>query len=58
MHNAGAYVHNAAADVHNAGADVNKEIQFTNTKSCPIDIKSIQDETMKDQDLNKLKDVI
>ena len=47
----------AGADVHRAGADVNKEIHFISTKSCPIDIKSIQEATRQDQDLNKLKDV-
>ena len=45
-------------DLNKAGADVNKEIHFITTKSCPIDIKSIQEATMQDQDLNKLKDVI
>ena len=55
---AGADVHRAGADLNKAGADVNKEIHFITTKSCPIDIKLIQEAIMQDQDLNKLKDVI
>ena len=55
---AGADVHRAGADLNKAGTDVNKEIHFITTKSCPLDIKSIQEATMQDQDLNKLKDVI
>ena len=58
VHNAGADANNTGADLNRAGADVNKEIHFITTKSCPIDIKSTQEATMQDQDLNKLKDVI
>ena len=31
---------------------------FITTKSCPIDIKTVQEATMQDQDLNKLKEVV
>ena len=37
---------------------VKHDIQFITTKSCPIDINTVQEATMQDQDLNKLKDVI
>ena len=57
INKAGADLNKAGADLNKAGADVNKEIHFI-TKSCPIDIKSIWEATMQDQDLNKLKDVI
>ena len=58
LNKAGADLNKAGADLNKAGADVNKEIHFLTTKSCPIDIKSIQEATVQDQDLNKLKDVI
>ena len=65
VHNAGADVHKAGADLNKAGVDLNKagvdmnkEIYFITTKLCPIDIKSIQEATMQDQDLNRLKDEI
>ena len=45
LNKAGANLHKAGADLHKAGADVNKEIHFITTKSCPIDIKSIQQAT-------------
>ena len=54
---AGADLNKAETDLNKAEVDVNKEIHFITTKSCPIDIKSIQEATMQDQDLNKLKDV-
>ena len=31
---------------------VKHDIQFINTKSCPIDINTLQEATMQDQDLN------
>ena len=34
------------------------DIHFITTKSCPIDIKTVQEATMQDQDLNKLKEVV
>ena len=58
LNQAAADLNKAGADLNKAGADVNKEIHFITTKSCPIDIKSIQEATMQDQYLNKLKDVI
>ena len=58
VHRAGADLNKAGADLNKAEADVNKEIHFITTKSCPFDIKSIEEATMQDQDLNKLKDVI
>ena len=58
VHRAGTDLNRAGADLNKAGADLNKEIHFITTKSCPIDIKSIQEATMLDQDLNKLEDVI
>ena len=58
VHNAEVDLNNAGADLNKAGADVNKEIHYITTKSCPIDINSIQKATIQDQDLNKLKDVI
>ena len=58
VHKAGVHLKKAGAILNKAGADVNKEIHFITTKSCPIDIKSIQEATMQDQDLNRLKDVI
>ena len=58
VHKAGADLNKAGADLNKAGADVNKEIHFITTKSCPIGIKLIQEATMQDQNLNKLKDVI
>ena len=58
LNKAGADLNQAGADLNKTGADVNKEIHFITTKSWPIDIKSIQEATMQDQDLNKLKDVI
>ena len=57
LNRAAADLNKAGADLNKAGADLNKEIHFITTKSCPIDIKSIQEATMQDQDLNKLKDV-
>ena len=54
----GADLNKAGVDLNQAGADVNKEIYFITSTSYPIDIKSIQEATMQDQDLNKLKDVI
>ena len=58
VHRAGADLNKAGADLNKTGADVNKEIHFITTKSCPINIKSTQEATIQDQDLNKLKDVI
>ena len=57
LNKAGADLNKAETDLNKAEVDVNKEIHFITTKSCPIDIKSIQEPTMQDQDLNKLKDV-
>ena len=37
---------------------VKHDIHFITTKSCPIDIKTVQEATMQDQDLNKLKEVV
>ena len=37
---------------------VKHDIHFITTKSCPIDISTIQDATMKDTELNRLKDII
>ena len=37
---------------------VKHDIHFITTKSCPIDISKIQDATMKDTELNRLKDII
>ena len=37
---------------------VRHDIHFITTKSCPIDIKTVQEATMQDQDLNKLKEVV
>ena len=34
------------------------DIHFITTKSCPIDISTIQDATMKDTELDRLKDII
>ena len=39
------------------GETVKHDINFITTKSCPIDIKTVQEATMQDQDLNKLKEV-
>ena len=58
VHRAEADLNKPGADLNKAGADVNKEVHFITTKSCPIDIKSIQEATLQDQDMNKLKDVI
>ena len=58
LNRAGADLNKAGTDLNKAGANLNKEIHFITTKSCPIDTKSIQEATMQDQDLNKLKDVI
>ena len=37
---------------------VKHDSQFITTESCPIDINTVQEATIQDQDLNKLKDVI
>ena len=37
---------------------VKHDIHFITTKSCPIDIKTVQEATMQDQDINKLKEVV
>ena len=37
---------------------VKQEVHFITTKSCPININAIQEATLQDQDLNKLKEVI
>ena len=37
---------------------VKHDIHFITTMSCPIDIKTVQEATMYDQDLNKLKEVV
>ena len=37
---------------------VKHDIHFITTKSCPTDIKTVQEATMQDQDLNKLKEVV
>ena len=58
LNRVGADLNKVGADLNKAGPDVNKEIHFITTTSCPINIKSIQEATMQDQDLNKLKDVI
>ena len=37
---------------------VQHDIQLIANKSCPIDINTVQEATMQDQDLNRLKDVV
>ena len=37
---------------------VKHDIHFITTKSCPIDINTVQEATMQDQDLNKPKEVV
>ena len=48
VHKAGTDLNQAGANLNKAGAHVNKEIHSITTKSCPIDIKSIQEATMQD----------